>query len=544
MLKEKIYRWLSVICLPVMAGTCVGTATQEPVQFEPTRESLSQYQVPEWYHDAKIGFFYHWGPGSVIGDHFDKDVMDFCQQKGKHAGSANKNPPGQWGKHMYPVPGKPDNEQDSTYLLHRRFYGDPKEFGYKELIPLLTGVNFDPEEMVRLLDEAGVKYIVPMAVHHDGFAMWDSRVIDEFNAARMGPKKNTTKLVIDAARKRKIKVGVSTHAARHSWYYRKVEGYDSADPRYVQLYGEGLQKGGLPKPEALKKWEDTLGELVDTFQPDYIFVDGGTADIYCNKKSYVGIDSFRRIIANYYNKSQEYGVEPVITFKRESLYKEEAVPDYEGGILLGTAPYKWQTHSSISGWFYRPGRGITSSHVNFRKIMDTVSKNGNMMLNLALKPDGSIQDVEVEFLKDMAKWTRVLGEGIYATRPWLTYGELAPGNTLAAIENNRKGQVYDDPERIPMGRTKLNEGDVRFTRSKDGKIIYATRLAWPDKPFTLSSFSEKGVGKEVGIKSVSLLGGDAQVTWKRTKDGIVITPSAKPVFENEDWPVMFKLVIK
>ena len=92
-------------------------------------------------------------------------------------------------------------------------------------------------------------------------------------------------MVIDAARKRNIKVGVSTHAARHSWYYSKVEGYDVSDPKYVQLYGEGIGSGGIPKPEAVKKWEDTLGELVDTFRPDYIVVDGGTADVYCNNNS-------------------------------------------------------------------------------------------------------------------------------------------------------------------------------------------------------------------------------------------------------------------
>ncbi|MDP6722153.1 MAG: alpha-L-fucosidase, partial [Pirellulaceae bacterium] len=260
-------------------GGVMATAGDNEV-FEPTRENLSRYQVPEWFHDAKIGFFYHWGPSSVIGDHWNKDVMDFCRQQGKYAGSnlAKRNPPGQWGANMYPNPGKPQSEQNSNSVLQRKWYGDQKKFGYKDLIPLMTGSKFDPAKMVRLLDEAGVKYVVPMAVHHDGFAMWDSKVIDEFNTAKMGPKKDTVRMVVEQARRRRMKVGVSTHAARHSWYFPKPAGYDVSDPRYVQLYGEGLGKGGLPRPEAMKKWKDTLGELVETFSPDYIFVDGGTAD--------------------------------------------------------------------------------------------------------------------------------------------------------------------------------------------------------------------------------------------------------------------------
>ncbi len=535
--------------LMILTGaTCLGAGTQaaEIIHYEPTRESLSNYEVPEWYQDAKIGMFYHWGPGSVPGIHFNQDIIDFCQQNGKYKDSntARKNPVGQWGSHMYPAPGKPDNEQDSTYLIHKRFFGDPAEFGYKELIPLLTGDQFDPEGMVKLMEDAGIKYIVPMAVHHDGFAMWDSQVIDLFNAMKMGPHKNTTKLVIDAARARGIKVGVSTHVARHSWYYPKTPGYDVSDPKYIQLYGEGLGKDGLPQPEAIRKWEDTMNELVEMFHPDYIFVDGGTADTYCNKGSYVIIDAFRRIVANYYNKSQEYGVEPVITFKRESLYKEEAVPDYEAGFLFDRAPYKWQTHSSTCGWFYRPGRYVTPSYINFRKIIDTVSKNGNMLLNLALKPDGSIQEAEVQFLKDMGAWTSVLGEGIYASRPWLVYGELGPGNEKHEVLGNHKGKVYKDPAAVPMGRTKLYENDIRYTRSKDGRHIYAAMLAQPKKNFTLTSFAEGGVGKDVEIAKISLLGSKDGVQWKRTEEGIEIQAPDKPVFEDPEWPVMYRLDVK
>ncbi|VGO21898.1 alpha-L-fucosidase [Pontiella sulfatireligans] len=530
----------------ILIGIATTSLGASSTVYEPTRESLSNYEVPEWYRDAKIGFFYHWGPGSVPGLHFNKDEVDFCQQNGKYkdSGLAKKNPVGQWGANMYPRPGKPDHEQNSNYFLHKKFFGDPKEFGYKELISLLTGENFDPEEMVQLLDEAGVKYIVPMAVHHDGFAMWDSKVIDQYNAAKMGPKKNTTKLVVDAARARGIKVGVSTHVARHSWYYPKTPGYDVSDPQYVQLYGEGLGKGGIPKPAAVRKWEDTLAELVEFFHPDYIFVDGGTADTFCMKGSYVVNDAFRRVVANYYNRSREFGVEPVITFKRESLYKEEAVPDYEAGYLFDKAPYVWQTHANTCGWFYRPGQWVVPSHVNFRKIIDTVSKNGNMLLNLAIAPDGSIQEAEIQFLKDMAEWTGTLGEGIYASRPWRVYGELGSGSRLDAKENTHKGKVYKDPEAIPAGRMNLNENDIRYTRSKDEKTIYATILAWPKMDFTLTSFAEGGIGEDVEVGNVSLLGRDEKIDWKRTAKGIAIQVPSVPVFKDQNWPVMFKIDVK
>ncbi|MHC4084001.1 MAG: alpha-L-fucosidase [Planctomycetota bacterium] len=517
-------------------------AADNPKDYEPTRDSLSQYTVPEWYHDAKIGFFYHWGPHTVVGEHFSKEVRKFFMQEGKYAGTAKKNPVGQWAMNMYPKPGKPDHEQNATYIKHKEWYGDPKEFGYKDLIPLMSSDGFDPEYMVRLLDEAGVKYIVPQAIHHDGFAMWDSKVVDEFNAAKMGPKVDTVKMVIDAARKRNIKVGVSTHAARHSWYYSKLQGYDTSDPRYRQLYGEGLEKG-IPKPEAIKKWEDTMDELIQTFHPDYIFVDGGTADTYRNKKSYVVVDAFRRVVANYYNSSRKWGGEPVITFKRESLWKEEAVPDYEGGILLYMASYKWQAHMSICGWFYRKENFVIPTNLLFRQIVDVVSKNGNALLNLAIKPDGSIQEVEVKFLKEMAQWTNTIGEGIYATRPWRTFGEVEPGKEVFRREAHYRttGNVYNDPEKVPMVRMKLNAGDIRFTQSKDKKYIYVIRASWPEEPFTISSLSEDGVGKDVKIRAISLLGSDAPVKWEQTKAGIIITPPSKSVFKDTSWPVAFKM---
>jgi alpha-L-fucosidase len=518
------------------------TAEERQVHYQPTRDSLSQQRVPEWYQDAKIGFFYHWGPQSVVGDKFDKDALDFCRAQGKYQGQHRHNPPGQWGATMYPKPGRPDSQQNGAYLLHRRWYGDPQQFGYKNLIPLLTGEKFNPEGLVKLLDEAGVRYIAPMAVHHDGFAMWDSQVIDKFNAAKMGPKKDTTRMVIDAARKRGIKVGVSTHVMRHSWYYPKLAGYDTTDPRYGQLYGEGLGKDGLPKPEAIQKWEATLKELIDTFHPDYIFSDGDTADIYCTTGNMVCVDAFRRIVAYYYNAAQTWGGEPVISFKRETLYKEEAVADYEGGMLSDIAPYKWQTHSSICGWFYRNGERSTPSDVLFRRILDVVSKNGNILISLGLKADGALQESEGAFLKDLARWTRVVGEGIFATRPGLVYGELEPGQAPGTVDQvKQKGLVVHDPTRVPMGRLKLPEGDIRYTRSKDGRTIYAARLSWPEKPFTLTSFSATGVAKGVKVTSISLLGSTEEVTGERTENGLVITPPIRAPFADAGWPVIFKL---
>jgi alpha-L-fucosidase len=332
--------------------------------------------------------------------------------------------------------------------------------------------------------------------------------------------------------------------ARHSWYYNRAKGYDSADPRYVQLYGEGLAKGGMPRREAIRKWEDTLAELVDLFRPDYIFVDGGTADTYCRNGSYVMQDAFRRIVARYYNAGIEHSFEPVISFKRESLWKEEAVPDYEGGMLVGIAPYKWQTHCNTAGWFYRPGGFVTPSRVIFRKTIDVVSKNGNMLLNLGLKGDGSMQEVEVTFLRDLAAWTKVVGEGIYATRPWRVYGEEDPRKPKMIVEKRRKGIVYDDPDRVPTGRLKLSDADIRYTRSKDQAKLYATRLGWPEAPFTLRSFAEDGVGRGVKVRAVSLLGSKGTTGWRRTGTGIVITPPATPVFDDPDWPVTFRLDVE
>ncbi|MCF7848209.1 MAG: alpha-L-fucosidase, partial [Kiritimatiellales bacterium] len=229
-----------------------------------------------------------------------------------------------------------------------------------------------------------------------------------------------------------------------------------------------------------------------------------------------------------------------ITFKRESLYKEEAVPDYEGGDLIETAPYKWQTHSSISGWFHRAGEKAAPSFRLFNKIFDVVSKNGNLLLNLALKADGSIRDDELAFLKDMEQWMNVVGESIHATRPWLTYGELDPGEELFFKEKTGGG-VYDDPERIRMGHLRPYDGNIRYTRSKDGSTVYAARMSFPETPFTLRSFGKDAVGKDVQIKSITLLGNSEKIRWKRTDAGIEIKPPSKKIFPDDKWPVVFKL---
>jgi alpha-L-fucosidase len=164
------------------------------------------------------------------------------------------------------------------------------------------------------------------------------------------------------------------------------------------------------------------------------------------------------------------------------------------------------------------------------------------LLNLALKADGSMQDKEIAYLRDMAAWMNVVSEGIHASRPWLIYGELEAGQSLDFVSKDEsKGKVYQDPEKIPMGRYKLHPGGIRYTRSKDGRVIYATRLAWPEEPFVLTSFAADGIGKDVEIKSVSLLGCSAEVQWERTANGLVVNPPVEPVFEDREWPVMFRL---
>ena len=155
-----------------------------------------------------------------------------------------------------------------------------------------------------------------------------------------------------------------------------------------------------------------------------------------------------------------------------------------------------------------------------------------------------MQDCEVAFLKDMAVWTRVLGEGIFATRPWMVYGELEPGQKAEEFALDKKGIVFDDPETVRKGRLKLHEGDIRYTRSKDGKTVYAARLSWPENPFTLSAFSVNGVGKEVNVASISLLGSTEKCVWERTEAGIAITPPKQSIFEDKSWPVIFKIEAK
>lgn len=465
--------------------------------YKPFWNSLKTHVTPKWFQDAKFGIYTHWGIYSVPA----------C------------GPNGSWYPYnMY-------REGTPQYEHHLKIYGHPSKFGYKDFIPMFKAEKFDPDEWAELFKKAGAQFAGPVGEHHDGFSMWDSQV-NEWNAVKMGPKRDVVGELEKAIQKQDMRFMVALHHAANWWFFPhwKKE-HDTSDPRYADLYGPlhnlewaqnmpefkdrdtEWQLQDKPSKEFLDKWLAKIREVIDKYQPDMLWFDFGL--------KYVQEHYKREFLASYYNQAEEWGKEVVVTYKWHNLAPGSGVIDLELGRFDELTYHVWITDTTVDdgcGWSYLHDAKYKTATTLVHYLVDNVSKNGLMLLNVGPKPNGEIPEEAKKILLKMGRWLKVNGEAIYATTPGMVYGE---GPTKMT-----KSGMFSEQEEVHY-----TAQDIRFTVKDD--TLYAICLGWPGGEITIRSLSEKLYNSE--IKSVKMLGVDEVLPWKMTKEGLTIkTPTRKP----------------
>ncbi len=451
-----------------------------PGPFTGTMDSLTNYSCPEWFRAAKFGIWAHWGPQAV--------PME-----------------GDWYARKMYEQGSPDYED------HLKRYGHPSTNGWKDVIPLWHAEKWDPEKLMALYKKAGAHYFVSMGSHHDDFFLWNSP-LHKWNAVNYGPHRDVVGEWQKAAKAQGLPFGVSEHlGASFTWFQDAHKAdrtgplagvpYDGADSNNWDLYHFPAEPGDTgwysKNPRWQQQWFAEIKQLVDDYHPDLLYSDGPVP--FGNE---VGLSQ----IANLYNSNLQYHdghLTAVYNCKQPSGGRW--VQDYERGVNGGINPHPWQTDTSIGDWFYNRHWKYQPLSWTVHMLVDIVSKNGNLLLNVVLRPDGSL-DPEVDtMLHQLADWTAVNGEAIFGTRPWLVYGE---GPTQV------KGGAFKE-------NYQYTAKDIRFTTR--GKTLYAIALGWPENgTLVIKSLAATGDVNVNQIKRVELLGYRGKLKFTQTAEGLLV----------------------
>ncbi len=449
-------------------------------RYQANWESLKKYQTPEWFRDAKFGIFIHWGVYSV-------------------PGFANEWYP----RNMY-------RTGTDEYNHHINTFGPQNTFGYKDFIPQFKAENFDPVKWVALFKLAGARYVVPVAEHHDGFAMYKT-AMSKWNAFEMGPHRDVLGELAAEIKKQGLIFGLSSHRIEHWWFMNggRNIGSDIFDQKDMDFYGPAREENETISPEYMNDWLLRCTELVNNYQPQLFWFDWWIEQ--------PAMDPYRKTFAAYYyNKGLEWKKGVVINYKNNISYPEGiAVLDLERGKLADIRKQAWQTDDAIGNksWGYAKGNTFKTAQYVVTNLIDIVSKNGNLLLNIGPKPDGTITDEETQVLLGTGKWLEINGEAIYDTRPWKIYGE---GPTESA-----SGSFVDQ-------KISFQAKDIRFTTK--GNILYAITLGLPVENTVIKSLSSNsGNGF---VSGVEIVGSNEKLSWQQLETGLVIKPSKKYMSEH------------
>lgn len=514
------------------------SATDEPMQtgkFQPTWESLQQYQIPQWYRDAKFGMWAHWGPQ--------------CEPEA-----------GDWyARNMY-------EEGSGDYKSHLKNYGHPSVAGFKDIIPLWKAQNWDPEKLVALYKSAGAKFFVALANHHDNFDNFDSKY-QPWNSVALGPQKDIIAGWAKAARDNGLPFGVTVHAA-HAWsFYEPSQGADKTGPlagvpydgKMTKEQGKGLWWDGLDPQDLYAQehvpgklvwdWDATKGssvpdaaycekfynrtmDLINKYHPDLLYFDDTVLPLY--PISDVGL----KLAAHFYNSNalwhngQNQGV--LLGKELSDEQKKAMVWDVERGASPKIEPLTWQSETCIGNWHYDRAlydrHGYKHADLVIHTLADVVSKNGVFLLNIPVRSDGTIDDQEIAIVKQIGGWMKVNGEAIYATQPWKVCGEGPSINQAPEIHN----QGFNE------GKIKLGVQDIRYTTK--GNALYAIVLGAPTTPVLLKSLGSSAGLLDGSIQDIQLLGSHEKVAWKQGPEGVTVAPPKTPLANDE--ATVFKVSLK
>lgn len=450
--------------------------------FQDTWESLADYEVPDWYRDGKFGIFLHWGAYSV---------------------PAFRN---EWyPRNMY-------IEDSPEFEHHRKVYGEQKAFGYKDLIERFKAEHFDPVSWAGLFRRSGAQFVVPVAEHHDGFAMYDcSR--SQWTAVHKGPCRDVVGELGEAVRSQWLVFGVSSHRAEHWWFMNGGMRFpsDVQDPAFADLYGPAQPESMPPNEQFLEDWLLRTCELVDKYRPQLVWFDWWI-------EQPVFEPYLLAFAAYYYNRAAEWGRGVAINYKEKAFREGTAVFDMERGLLTDISEHFWQSDTAVArnSWCHVDGLEYKDPVTIIQDLVDIVSKNGAMLLNVGPRADGLIPEEDSRILEAVGKWLQVNGEAIYGTRPWQRYGE---GPTTVGTG------MFQESARNAFGPQ-----DVRYTarphglNPRDGKSVYAILLAPPPQgPVRLRSLASGAGGFAGRVEHVSVLGQRAEVEWRRDEDSLEVT---------------------
>ena len=499
--------------------------------FEPTWDSLSKYQVPDWFRDAKFGMWAHWGPQ--------------CEPEA-----------GDWyARSMY-------QEDSWQYKFHVEKYGHPSKFGFKDVINVWKADKWNPEELVNLYKDSGAKYFMAMANHHDNLDLYDSKYQPNWNSVKVGPKKDIIAGWEKAARKAGLPFAVSVHAA-HAWTWyetsqrsdkngalagvpydgnlTKADGkgtwWEGLDPQELYAQNHPLSKNSsdnvgihsqwnwedgasIPSKEYIESFHNRTIDLIDKYNPDLVYFDDTAFPLWPIS------DAGLRIAAHMYNKSlrKNKTVQAVITGKiLDEQQKKAMVWDIEKGQSNSIEPLPWQTDTCIGNWHYDRGvykdKRYKSAKTVIHTLIDVVSKNGNLMLNIPVRGDGSIDELEREIVVEIGVWMKLNSKSIYGTRPWKIFGEGPQQESAGALTaqgfNEGKGKPYTSE-------------DIRFVQ-KD-KILFATVMAWPESGTAIiKSLGKSNPYHTETIRQIRLVSTGEKLKFKQNSDALEVSfPNQKP----------------